>query len=329
MLKHILKRLGIGAFILLAFSFILFGLMRLQPDDFIMQRWAGVIQQNGMSEYEIEELRRMLGLHGTFLQGYGRWISNVFRGEFGFSLLYFGVPVTEVIGDRIWVSFIMSLVAMLISIPTAIFIGTHAATKQYSKFDYVTTTLVMMGISLPAFFFAGILISIFAVNLEWWSPALGWGIGGLPVDTPAAVRRLTMAWHLVLPITVMVVLSIGGLMRHTRTNTLEVLRSDFIRTARAKGLSEGAVIYKHAFKNTAVPLTTMIAGILPGLFSGSMIIEQLFGLPGIGEVAFRALTQGDIPLVMAYNIFIAVLMVLGILLSDILYVIVDPRIRMN
>ncbi|MCL2847723.1 MAG: ABC transporter permease [Firmicutes bacterium] len=328
MAKQILKRLGIGVFILFVFSLILFALMRLQPDDFVQQRWGALAMQNGMGDEFLDEIRRMIGLYGPFFQGYFRWLGNMLRGDMGYSLLEMGRPVTQVITEHMWLSFIMSLIALIISVSIAIPMGIFAATKQYSKFDYTTTALVMMGISLPAFFFAGLLIYIFAVQLGWFNPALGFGDAHM-AGVSNASRFFIRAWHLVLPITVMVVLSIGGLMRYTRTNTLEVLRSDFIRTARAKGLSEGAVIYKHAFKNTAVPLATMMAGILPGLFVGSMIIEQIFGLPGVGQLGFRALQSGDIPLVMGYNMFIATLAVLGILLSDIMYVIVDPRIRMN
>ena len=135
--------------------------------------------------------------------------------------------------------------------------------------------------------------------------------------------------HLILPISVSVILSIGGLMRYTRTNMLEVLNSDYIRTARAKGLSENKVIYRHAFRNTMIPLATLLAGILPSLFGGMMITEQVFGIDGIGRLAYQALREGDIPFVMGYNMFLAILTVIGTLLSDIMYSIVDPRVKLG
>ena len=135
--------------------------------------------------------------------------------------------------------------------------------------------------------------------------------------------------HLILPIFVSVLLSIGGLMRYTRTNTLEVLTADYIRTARAKGLSEKTVVYKHALRNTLVPLVTMFAGILPGLFGGMLITEQVFGIDGIGNLAYKALRNGDIPFVMGYNMFLAILSVIGTLLSDIMYSVVDPRVKLK
>ena len=138
-----------------------------------------------------------------------------------------------------------------------------------------------------------------------------------------------MIWHLVLPMFVLVVLSIGGWMRYTRTNTLEVLNADYIRTARAKGLSENKVVYKHVFRNTMIPLVTTLAGVLPGLFGGSMITETIFDIPGIGNIAYSALREGDIPFIMGYNMFIAILTVIGILLTDIMYAVVDPRVKLG
>jgi peptide/nickel transport system permease protein len=134
---------------------------------------------------------------------------------------------------------------------------------------------------------------------------------------------------MILPMTVLVVLSIGSLMRYTRTNTLEVLNADYIRTARAKGLSENKVIYRHAFRNTMIPLVTMFAGILPSLFSGAMITETVFSIPGIGKLAYDALIVADVPFIMGYNMFMAILTVIGTLLSDLMYAVVDPRVKLG
>ena len=142
-------------------------------------------------------------------------------------------------------------------------------------------------------------------------------------------RFTDMLWHLVLPMLVLVILGIGSMMRYTRTNTLEVLNADYIRTARAKGLSENKVVYKHVFRNTLIPLVTTLAGILPGLFGGSMITETVFDIPGIGNIAYNAMKEGDIPFIMGYNMFIAVLTVIGILLTDIMYAVVDPRVKLG
>ena len=163
---------------------------------------------------------------------------------------------------------------------------------------------------------------------------LGWfEIGGLtsnlPTDADGWTRFWDMMWHLVLPMLTLVILSIGSWVRYTRTNTLEVLNADYIRTARAKGLSENTVIYKHAFRNTLIPLVTVLAGTLPSLFGGAMITETIFDIPGIGNIAYQALNAGDIPFIMGYNMFIAVLTIIGILLTDIMYAVVDPRVKLG
>ena len=136
-------------------------------------------------------------------------------------------------------------------------------------------------------------------------------------------------YHMILPMIAIIIGSIGGLMRHTRTNTLEVLNQDYIRTARAKGLSEHKVVYKHVFRNTMVPIVTRAAGNIPSLFGGMLILEQVFSIDGIGNVVYKALNDGDIPLIMGYDMFIAILTVLGTLLSDIAYMLVDPRIKIS
>jgi peptide/nickel transport system permease protein len=210
-------------------------------------------------------------------------------------------------------------------------LGISSATHQYSVRDYAVTILTMIGISLPTYFFAAIVIKVFSVELGWF-PANGLIFANKDYATNFAGQLEKFGdiiQHLILPIFVSVILSLGGLMRYTRTNMLEVLNADYIRTARAKGLSENKVIYKHAFRNTMIPLVTLFAGILPGLFGGMMITEQVFGIPGIGQLAYLALKEGDVPFVMGYNMFLAILTVLGTLLSDIMYSLVDPRVKLR
>lgn len=263
---------------------------------------------------------------GYILEGYFTWLGNLLQGDLGMSFLA-NMPVAEVIKKNMWVSFSISLVALVLQFAIAIPLGITSATHQYGAMDYTVTILAMMGISLPSFFMARLLISVFAVKLRWL-PASGLGSTNETFDSgwAAFVDKIP---YVILPMVVLVVLSIGGLMRHTRTNMLEVLNSDYIRTARAKGLSEKKVIYKHAFKNTMIPLVTMLAGTLPGLFGGAMITEQVFSLPGIGNQAYKSLINGDVPFIMGYNMFLAVLSVIGILLSDFAYMLVDPRVKIS
>jgi peptide/nickel transport system permease protein len=231
--------------------------------------------------------------------------------------------VLDIIKQKSGISFIIALIATVLQFTIAIPLGITSATKQYGVVDYSVTVLAMMGISLPSFFFGALLLRIFSIELGWFPYA---GLTNPNSGLPVFIDNLH---HLVLPITVLVILSIGGLMRYTRTNMLEVLNSDYIRTARAKGLSEHKVIYKHAFRNTLIPLVTILAGILPGLFGGAMITETIFSIDGIGKAAYKAVTMGDIPFVMTYNLFLALLTVIGTLLSDLMYAVVDPRVKLT
>ena len=258
------------------------------------------------------------------LSGYFSWLGNMLSGDLGDSFLY-QQPVGTVIAEHMWISFIISLVALIFQFAISIPLGIVSATKQYSLVDYSVTIITMIGISLPSFFFAALLIKVFSSWLGWL-PASGLvSAGG---SSAGIAYVLDMLHHLVLPMLVLVVLSIGGLMRYTRTNMLEVLNSDYIRTARSKGLSEKKVIYVHAFRNTMIPLMTLLAGILPSLFGGAMITEEVFAIDGIGRLAYKALQQGDVPFIMGYNMFLAVLTVIGTLLSDLMYAVVDPRVKL-
>ena len=256
--------------------------------------------------------------------GFFTWLGGALQGNFGDSWKYV-VPVTQKFQEVIWVSFIMGGIAFILELIIAIPLGVIAATKQYSRTDYVITAGALVGISLPTFFFATLLKLFFSVQLGWFDLA---GLVGRDFkNLDAWGQLLDMANHLVLPILTLVIVSVGSLMRYTRTNMLEVLNSDYIRTARAKGLSERKVIYHHAFRNTLIPLVTIVGGSLPGLFSGALITETLFSIPGIGYVSYEAMRIGDIPFSMFYMTFLAILTLAGNLISDILYAVVDPRVR--
>lgn len=263
---------------------------------------------------------------GSMFVGYFTWLGNMLKGDLGTSFKY-KAPVGEVIVKNMGISFGIALVATILQFAIAIPLGIKAATNQYGVIDYTVTVFAMIGISLPTFFLAALFIRLFAVQFGWFP--VGGAIDSLPVGTPWIVRAGNVLWHMVLPMTVLVILSIGGLMRYTRTNTLEVLNADYIRTARAKGLSERTVVYKHAFRNTMIPLVTMLAGTLPSLFGGAMITETVFSIPGIGKLAYDALMVADVPFIMGYNMFIAILTVVGTLLSDLMYAVVDPRVKLG
>ena len=238
------------------------------------------------------------------------------------------MPCTEVFSSRIWYSFALNVVVMFFEILIAIPLGIHAARKQYGFADYFATVFAMVCISMPSFFLITVLKLVFAVKLKWFDltgmidPRIHDGLSDFG-------KFLDVAKHFVLPAVALVIISIGGLMRYTRTNMLEVLSSDYIRTARAKGVPEHKVIYSHAFRNTLIPLITILGGSLVSLFSGAIITEQLFGLEGIGQASYQSMTVGDIPFTMFYLGFVSILTLLGNLLADLLYAAADPRVRLS
>ena len=326
MFKYITKRLLLSILILFGVSLLMYALLRLMPGDYVEQKFT-LNPNSEISPERITAMKELYGLNDSVIVGYFKWLVKALNGDFGMSF-QFDAPVMEVISENMWISFLLTLIALVIYYPLGILLGVRAAVKQYSIFDYTTTVITMLGISLPSFFFSAILIKTFAFDLGWFDTSLGLVSSGM-LNATEWELFWDKAWHLVLPMITVVILSIGGLMRYTRTNMLEVLTADYIRTARAKGASEMTVVYKHAFKNTMIPLVTMLAGLLPGLFGGSMIIEQVFAIPGIGLKAYQALNAGDIPFVMGYNMFLAVLTVLGMLLTDIMYAVVDPRVKLK
>ena len=330
MVKYIIKRILYSILILLVVSMIIYGLVRLMPVDYVTYKMQPLLQNGSVKQEDIDNMKKLYGLDDPsfrgIVRGYWNWLVNVFHGDLGNSFKH-NAPVTEVIGESMWVSFIIAVLAYILVYIIAIPLGIKSAVKQYSALDYSVTTFTMIGISLPGFFFATVLIKVFAVDLGWFPQQ---GLVDATTFYPSTFAKLgDQIYHCILPMITLVVLSVGGTMRHTRTNTLEVLNADYIRTARAKGLSEKTVIYKHVFRNTMIPMVTMMAGVLPSLFGGAMILEQVFALPGIGLKAYEALTVGDIPFIMGYEMFLAILTVIGVLLSDIAYVLVDPRIKLD
>ena len=332
MFKYIVKRILLSILILFGVSVIIYFLLRLMPSDFLENKFSSQLSQGTMTPEDLAALKALYGLDDNsfmgIVKGYIDWLKNALGGDLGESFIY-EKPVAEVIADKMWISFIISGIALIFEFVIAIPLGVSSAVKQYLIQDYLVTILTMIGISFPSFFFADILIKVFAVELGWL-PVTGQTSANVDISTISTFEYLmSNLSHLILPMVTLVVLSIGGMMRYTRTNTLEVLNADYIRTARAKGLSEKKVIYKHAFRNTLIPLVTIFAGILPSLFGGAMIVEQVFGIEGIGNIAYKALRQGDIPFIMGYNMFLAVLTVIGTLLSDIMYAVVDPRVKLG
>ena len=326
MKKYIIKRLLWSVVILGIVAFLLYVLMRSLPTSYLEQIARQKSQQPGSRTFEewMQQLSATYGMDKGIIPGFVAWLSKAVRLDFGDSWKY-TIPVTQKFVQVVSISFWISLIVMILEVVISIPLGIIAATKQYSMADNVISVVALAGISLPTFFLASLLKLIFAVNLKWFD------LNGLVSRnhdflSPAG-QRWDIAMHLVLPIMTLTIASVGAYMRFIRTNMLEVLNSDYIRTARAKGLSERCVVFHHAFRNTLITLVTIWGSSLPALFSGAMITEQLFSIPGIGYTSYQAMVSGDIPFSMFYLVFIAILTLIGNLLTDILYAVVDPRVR--
>lgn len=327
--EFILKRLLLCVLILFFVMFIVYALMFSLPTSYVdtMARELATKPGSLKSAQEwLEELNAAYGFDRGIVGGYFTWLSTVLTGDFGDSW-YYTLPVVEKFNDVIWFSVAMSLAAFIFETVIAVYLGVTAARKQYSMTDYTVTVIALLCISMPTFFLATLLKLIFSIKLGWFD-LVGMQSRDYMLLSDFG-KFLDLCKHMVLPVITLTMVGIGGLMRYTRTSMLEVLNSDYIRTARAKGLSERAVINRHAFRNTLIPLITITGTTLPALFSGALITETLFGIRGIGYTSYYAMINGDIPFTMFYLAFISILTLLSNLLADVLYAVVDPRVRVH
>lgn len=329
MFKFIVKRLALSVVILFFVMFIVYGLMYSMPTSYVEQTARELATKPGSNKSAqewMDDLNAQYGMDKGIVQGYFTWLKSAVKGDFGESWNW-TVPVTERFQETIWYSFAMGLIAFLLEIIIAIPLGVVAAKKQYSITDYAVTVFALIGISMPTFFVATIFKLVFSVKLGWFELS---GMQGRDFMSMGSFGQfMDIAHHMVLPIATLVVVSVGSLMRFTRTNMLEVLNADYIRTARAKGVPERKVISHHAFRNTLIPLVTILGAQLPTLFAGALITETLFSIRGIGYSSYHSMVNGDIPFTMFYLAFSAIMTLLGNLISDILYAVVDPRVRVN
>ncbi len=329
MRTFILRRILFGIFITIAGALVIYSVIRSLPTSYVegiaRQRASNPLSSKSYQEW-LDQLNLVYQLNIGIIPGFFGWLKNAIQGNFGDSWHY-GIPVTEKFNQVVWYSMFLNIITFFVQLFISIPLGILAARKQYSKTDYAISIFALAGISLPTFFLATILKFIFSIKLGWFDL---YGLTGRYFTTMTPFQKtLDMGYHMILPIVTLTMLSIGGLMRYTRTNMLEVLNSDYIRTARAKGLSEKVVIKKHAFRNTLIPLVSYMSYLIPAMFGGSLITETLFQIPGIGYISFQAITKGDIPFAMFYATFLIVLTQLSLVVADLMYAVVDPRVRAN
>lgn len=304
--------------LLLAISIIIFVLFAIMPGDFYSSNMR-------LSPERLAQLRAAAGLDKPIWQRYLIWLGNTLHGNLGYSMQY-NEPVTHVMNTYMWNSFLVAVITLVLSWTLAVIIGVYSATHQYSLFDRIVTVLVFVSLSFPSFFIGLMMIKIFAVDLKILPTG---GMFNTGSESTGFARILEVAHHLIMPVGILTFLSTGSLTRYFRSGMIDVLRADFIRTARARGIKEHAIVFRHALRNALLPMITMLAFELPGLFSGAIITEQVFNWPGIGHVQLDSVTARDYQLMMTITMFLAALTILGNFLADIGYKLADPRIRLS
>lgn len=314
---YLLRRSIYMILILLAASILIFVLYALTPGDFISNNMKLTAERKA-------ELREIYGFNKPLVERYLTWVKNALQGNFGYSLAQ-QKPVLTLFNQYIWNSFLLAATSTFFTWLLAVMIGVISAYKQYSWFDTLVMIFIFAAMSIPSFFIGLFLIKVLAVDLKWLPPG---GMITTGSNATGWAYAKEVIHHMTLPVVVMVLLGVGSLTRYFRSNMLEVIRQDYIRTARAKGVKEKKVLFRHALRNAMLPAITLVGFELPGLFGGSLIIEKIFNWPGIGQLYMQSFTVRDYPLLMGFTMFIAILTVIGTLISDVLYHAADPRVRL-
>jgi len=315
--RYILRRIVISIPVLFGITLVTYLIVSLAPGDpvsaMVDPEQAAVLGPGWM-----EQQRAELGLDKPLPVRYGLWLKEVVTGNLGYSFSD-RQPVGDKISERIWPTLKLMLTVQLLALAIGVPIGVLSAIRQYSLLDYAATIFGFATISIPAFFLALAGIYLFAIQLRWL-PSAGMATIGQPPSLVDSVK------HLILPATVLGLAQAAPLIRYTRSSMLETVRQDYVRVARAKGLSERVVISRHALRNALIPLVTVVALTLPQLLGGTIIIEQIFSWPGMGTLAIKAVRARDYPTIMAINLLGAVLVLVSSLVADVIYAWVDPRI---
>lgn len=305
--------------ILFGTTLLIFLVIKMAPGD----PFSGLIDPR-VSPQKIEELRHRYCLDCPLPLQYWGWLKQAATGNLGYSIR-FKTPVTEIIRERIGPTLALGISAELIVFLIGIPLGILSASRQDSWIDNLSTVLAFAGISIPSFFFGLLMLRWFALSDFKLFPSSGYMTPGSSLT--GVPHMMDVAHHLALPALALGITGVAGLMRYVRSSMLEVLRQDYIRTARAKGMAEKVVVYKHALRNAMIPVVTIIGLDLPAVVGGAIITESIFIWPGIGRLTYSALLERDYPVLMALNLMFAALTMLGSLLADIGYALVDPRIR--
>ena len=321
MLSYILKRLLLMIPLIFGITLISFSVIHLAPGGPVEVETEMSLKASAQAR---ENLKRLYGLDKPLHVQYFEWLKRFVTLDFGKSFTD-GRKVLDKIKERIPITLTLNLLSLTMILMIAIPIGVLSATRQYSLFDKLTTVFVFVGFSTPTFWLALILMIVFGVTLGWLPIS---GIQSIDVSEMSWFERL-IDWikHLILPVGISAFGGIAGLSRYCRSSMLEVISQDYIRTARAKGLTETDVIIRHALRNALLPVVTILGLAVPGLIGGSVIFETIFSIPGMGQLFYSSAMSRDYPTIMGILVIGAVLTLIGNLIADISYALLDPRIR--
>ncbi len=324
MLNYILRRLFFMIPLLIGITIICFGVIHLAPGSPTDLQ----TQMNPRASAEAKErLRALYDLDKPIYQQYFSWVRKLAVLDLGKSFSPDNRPVADKILERLPITLFINVLSLGLIIVIAIPIGVLAAVHQNSLFDKVTAVLVFIGFAMPTFWLALLLMILFGVHLGWLPIS---GIRSLNYEyLPPFSAFIDLLKHLILPVLLSAFGGLAGLSRYMRANMLEVIRQDYITTARAKGLSERVVIYKHALRNALLPVITILGLSIPGLIGGSVIFETIFAIPGMGQLFYMAVMSRDYPVVMGILVIGAILTLVGNLIADVSYAVADPRIRIQ
>ena len=325
MVLYALRRVVLAAPLLIGITFISFVVIHLAPGEPVELQTGDLGMKS--SAQARESLRKLYGLDQPLHVQYWNWLTRIVRLDFGRSFAPDGKLVLQKIGERLPITLFLNIIEMLLILAMAVPIGVLSATRQYSVFDKITTIFVFVGFATPDFWLALLLMILFGVQLGWLPIS---GLRSLSWEYMAFWRQqLDLAAHLVLPIAVATFGGLAGFSRYMRQSMLEVVRQDYIQSARAKGLAEKDVIGKHALRNALLPVVTILGLSLPGLIGGSVIVESIFAIPGMGQLMVQAVFMRDYPVIMGNLVIVSTLTLLANLVADVSYGLIDPRIRVS
>ncbi|AAU22789.1 ABC transporter permease [Bacillus licheniformis] len=315
MITYIIRRTLMSIPILFGITILSFAIMKAAPGDPM-----ALMMDPTISAGDREKFIEKYGLDEPEHVQYLKWLGNMVQGDFGTSIVRKGTPVTDLIMARLPNTLLLMLVSTILALLISIPLGVLSARRPYSKLDYGITFTSFIGLAVPNFWLGLILIMFLAVNLGWFPTG---GVMTLNADFSLWDR----IHHLILPAFVLATADMAGLTRYTRSSMLDVLRQDYMRTARAKGFKENRVVYKHGLRNGLLPVITIFGLMIPSFIGGAVVTEQIFSWPGLGKLFVDSAFQRDYPVIMAMTVISATLVVIGNLVADILYAMVDPRIE--